>query len=68
MNVTVIEKRSGQSKTLPKRYADLLVKLGKHVYAGGQVSKDEPVPVLVQAEQTFPVKRGPGRPPKAKSA
>ena len=38
MRVTIIDKRSGQAKTMEARFAKILVAMGKAYYAGGEVA------------------------------
>lgn len=70
MNVTVIDRRTGQRKTMAPRYAKILHRLGKVDIEGPTLEQMCEELVLdtsrTQAEPAEPKRRG--RPPKAKSA
>lgn len=71
MNVTVIDRRTGQRKTMAARYAKILHQLGKAVIEGQTLEQMcEELGLDTSRTQADPAP-GPkrrGRPPKAKSA
>lgn len=61
MRVTIIDKRSGQAKTMEARFAKILVAMGKAYYAGGELSYE------TRHMEAAPAKRR-GRPPGSKNS